>query len=185
MKKDFITVTPDGNSGNGEITLVADQNTGTDRSTIISVSGGGVSKTLNVKQKFAATYSVDRGTNRNIVYIENQVAIVHESAGIAGSILVPNIEFATNLNVSKGNTFRIVINKANSYPTDCYAEFILQPNYTDITSAWYVEASSMDSDSMVIECDRIGSGLGICAVGFVFLQDSYPICACTMRLIDN
>lgn len=41
MKKDFITVTPDGNSGNGEITLVADQNTGTDRSTIISVSGRG------------------------------------------------------------------------------------------------------------------------------------------------
>lgn len=185
MKKDFITVTPDDNSGNGEITLVADQNTGIDRSTIISVSGGGISKTLDVKQKFAAAYSVDGGANRNIVYIENQVAIVHESAGIAGSIMVPNVEFATNLNVSNGNAFRIVINKANSYPTDCYAEFILQPNYTDITSAWYVEASSMDSDSMVIECDRIGSGLGICTVGFVFLQDGYPICACTMRLIDN
>lgn len=185
MKKDFITVTPDSNSGNGEITVVADQNTGINRSTIISVSGRGVSKTLDVKQKFAVAYSVDGGANRNIVYIENQVAIVHESAGIAGSILVPNVEFATNLNVSKHNAFRIVINKANSYPIDCYAEFILQPNYTDITSAWYVEASSMDSDSMVIECDRIGSGLGICTVGFVFLQDGYPICACTMRLIDN
>jgi hypothetical protein len=41
MKKDFITVTPDNNSGNGEITLIADQNTGIDRSTIISVSGEG------------------------------------------------------------------------------------------------------------------------------------------------
>lgn len=41
MKKDFITVTPDSNSGNGEITIVADQNTGINRSTIISVSGGG------------------------------------------------------------------------------------------------------------------------------------------------
>lgn len=185
MKKDFITVTPDSNSGNGEITVVADQNTGINRSTIISVSEGRVSKTLDVKQKFAVAYSVDGGTNRNIVYVENKVAIVHESAGLAGSIMVPNVEFATNLNVSNGNAFRIVINKVNSYPTDCYAEFILQPNYTDITSAWYVEASSMDSDSMIIECDRIGSGLGVCTVGFVFLQDGYPICACTMRLIDN
>lgn len=185
MKKDFITVTPDSNSGNGEITVVADQNTGINRSTIISVSEGRVSKTLDVKQKFAVVYSVDGGTNRNIVYVENKVAIVHESAGLAGSIMVPNVEFATNLNVSNGNAFRIVINKVNSYPTDCYAEFILQPNYTDITSAWYVEASSMDSDSMIIECDRIGSGLGVCTVGFVFLQDGYPICACTMRLIDN
>ena len=41
MKKDFIIVTPDSNSGNGEITVVADQNTGINRSTIISVSGGG------------------------------------------------------------------------------------------------------------------------------------------------
>ena len=47
--------------------------------------------------------------------------------------MVPNVKFATNLNVSNGNAFRIVINKANSYPIDCYAEFILQPNYTDIT----------------------------------------------------
>lgn len=110
---------------------------------------------------------------------------MHESAGIAGSILVPNVQFATNPVVTNADTFRIVINKTNNYPTDCYAEFILQPNYTDITSAWYVEASSMDSDSMVIECNRIGSGLGVCTVGFVFLQDGYPICACTMRLIDN
>lgn len=41
MKKDFITVTLDGNSGNGEITVVADQNIGINRSTIISVSGEG------------------------------------------------------------------------------------------------------------------------------------------------
>jgi hypothetical protein len=87
--------------------------------------------------------------------------------------------------VTNADTFRIVINKANSYPTDCYAEFILQPNYDDISSAWFPGVSSIDSESIVIECTRIGSNLGISTVGFVFLQDGYPICACTMRLIDN
>ena len=51
MKKDFIDVSPDTGSNNGKLSVVASKNTGAERSTLVNVSGGGVSKTLTVNQK--------------------------------------------------------------------------------------------------------------------------------------
>lgn len=50
MKKDFVEVTPASGSNNGSFDVVCDENTGDTRSTVITVGGGGVSKTINVSQ---------------------------------------------------------------------------------------------------------------------------------------
>jgi hypothetical protein len=50
MNKDFVEVTNDSGSNNGSFDVVCGQNSGDERSTILTVSGGGVSKTVAVKQ---------------------------------------------------------------------------------------------------------------------------------------
>lgn len=50
MKKDFVEVTPASGSNNGSFDVVCDENTGDARSTVITVGGGGISKTVNVSQ---------------------------------------------------------------------------------------------------------------------------------------
>lgn len=57
MKKDFITVTPDSGSGNTTITVVANENTGNARSTPITISGGGITRTINVRQAEGIRYA--------------------------------------------------------------------------------------------------------------------------------
>lgn len=42
MKKDFIDVSPDTGSNNGKLSVVASKNTGAERSTSVTVSGGGL-----------------------------------------------------------------------------------------------------------------------------------------------
>lgn len=50
MNKDFVEVVNDSGSNNGSFDVVCGQNSGDERSTILTVSGGGVSKTVAVKQ---------------------------------------------------------------------------------------------------------------------------------------
>lgn len=50
MNKDFVEVTNDSGSNNGSFDVVCGQNSGDERSTILTVSGGKVSKTVTVKQ---------------------------------------------------------------------------------------------------------------------------------------
>lgn len=50
MKKDFVEVTPASGSNNGSFDVTCGENTGDIRSTVITVGGGGVSKTVNVSQ---------------------------------------------------------------------------------------------------------------------------------------
>ena len=49
MNKDFVEVANDSGSNNGSFDVVCGQNSGDERSTILTVSGG-VSKTVTVKQ---------------------------------------------------------------------------------------------------------------------------------------
>lgn len=51
MKKNFITVTPDGGNNDGSLSVTVGNNTGDARSEIITVAGGEISKTLNVNQR--------------------------------------------------------------------------------------------------------------------------------------
>lgn len=50
MNKDFVEVANDSGSNNGSFDVVCKQNSEDERSTILTVSGGGVSKTVAVKQ---------------------------------------------------------------------------------------------------------------------------------------
>lgn len=50
MNKDFVEVANDSGTNNGSFDIVCGQNSGDERSTILTVSGGGVSKTITVKQ---------------------------------------------------------------------------------------------------------------------------------------
>lgn len=50
MNKDFVEVVNDSGSNNGSFDVVCGQNSGNERSTILTVSGGEVSKTVAVKQ---------------------------------------------------------------------------------------------------------------------------------------
>lgn len=50
MNKDFVEVANDSGTNNGSFDVVCEQNSGDERSTILTVSGEGVSKTVTVKQ---------------------------------------------------------------------------------------------------------------------------------------
>ena len=51
MNKDFVTVATDSGSGNGHFSVVcAKNNTSAERNTVLNVAGGGITKTVNVKQ---------------------------------------------------------------------------------------------------------------------------------------
>lgn len=51
VKPDWITVTPTSGSNNGSFDVIAAKNTGVARNGIITVAGGGVSKTCDIVQK--------------------------------------------------------------------------------------------------------------------------------------
>ena len=51
MNKDFVEVANDSGTNNGSFDVVCEQNSGNKRSTILTVSGGGVNKTINITQK--------------------------------------------------------------------------------------------------------------------------------------
>lgn len=51
MQKDFLTITPDsGGGGSQEVTVQAGANYGDARSTTITISGGGIARTIDVSQ---------------------------------------------------------------------------------------------------------------------------------------
>lgn len=50
-KPDWIKINPTAGSNNGSFNVVADKNAGTSRNGIITVTGGGLSKTCNIVQK--------------------------------------------------------------------------------------------------------------------------------------
>lgn len=58
MNKDFVEVANDSGINNGSFDVVCGQNSGTERSTILTVSGGGVNKTINITQKTSKLGSI-------------------------------------------------------------------------------------------------------------------------------
>lgn len=50
MQKDFLTITPDSGEGSQEVTVQAGANYGNARSTTITISGGGIARTIDVSQ---------------------------------------------------------------------------------------------------------------------------------------
>lgn len=85
MKKDFVEVTPASGSNNGSFDATCDKNTGAARSTVITVEGGGVNKTINIIQKTPNLGSIDIAGG---VYYSNGTLSTIRSFGMSADIRV-------------------------------------------------------------------------------------------------
>lgn len=70
MKKDFLTITPDSGGGTTDITVAADQNQGNARSAQITISGGGIARTVSVSQS-GAVISYKYRINPELITVSN------------------------------------------------------------------------------------------------------------------
>lgn len=85
MNKDFVEVANDSGTNNGSFDVVCEQNSGNKRSTILTVSGGGVNKTINITQKASNLESIDIAGG---IYSSNGTLISIGSFGMRTDIRV-------------------------------------------------------------------------------------------------
>lgn len=83
MNKDFVEVANDSGTNNGSFDAVCEQNSGNERSTILTVSGGGVNKTINITQKASNLESIEIAGG---VYSSNGTLIAITNFGIIANI---------------------------------------------------------------------------------------------------
>ena len=93
MNKDFVEVANDSGTNNGSFDVVCEQNNGNERSTILTVSGGGVNKTIDITQKASNLESIEiaggvYSSNGTLITITNFGII----ANITASMTSPQIE---------------------------------------------------------------------------------------------
>lgn len=85
MNKDFVEVANDSGTNNGSFDVVCEQNSGDKRSTILTVSGGGVNKTINITQKVSDLESIEIVGG---VYSSNGTLVTIMSFGMSADIKV-------------------------------------------------------------------------------------------------
>lgn len=85
MNKDFVTVPNASGNSNGSFDVTCEQNGGNERSTILTVSGGGVNKTINITQKASNLGSIEIAGG---VYSSNGTLITIGSFGMIADIKV-------------------------------------------------------------------------------------------------
>lgn len=85
MNKDFVEVANDSGTNNGSFDVVCEQNSGNERSTILTVSGGGVNKTINITQKASNLESIEIAGG---VYSSNGTLVAIISFGMSTDIRV-------------------------------------------------------------------------------------------------
>lgn len=83
MNKDFVEVANDSGTNNGSFDVVCEQNSGNERSTILTVSGGGVNKTINITQKASNLESIEIA---GCVYSSNGTLVNIINFGIIANI---------------------------------------------------------------------------------------------------
>lgn len=85
MKKDFVEIANDSGTNNGSFDVVCEQNNGNERSTILTVSGGGVNKTINITQKASNLESIEIAGG---VYSSNGTLVAIVNFGMSTDIKV-------------------------------------------------------------------------------------------------
>lgn len=90
MNKDFVEVANDSGTNNGSFDVVCEQNSGNERSTILTVSGGGVNKTINITQKASNLESIEiaggvYSSNGTLISITNFGIIANITASVISS----------------------------------------------------------------------------------------------------
>lgn len=83
MNKDFVEVANDSGTNNGSFDAVCEQNSGNERSTILTVSGRGVNKTINITQKAPNLESIEIAGG---VYSSNGTLMTIINFGIIANI---------------------------------------------------------------------------------------------------
>lgn len=83
MNKDFVEVANDSGTNNGSFDVVCEQNSENERSTILTVSGGGVNKTINITQKASNLESIEIA---GCVYYSNGALATIINFGIIANI---------------------------------------------------------------------------------------------------
>lgn len=84
MNKDFVEVANDSGTNNGSFDVVCEQNSGNERSTILTVSGG-VNKTINITQKASNFESIEIAGG---IYSSNGTLVAIGSFGMSTDIRV-------------------------------------------------------------------------------------------------
>lgn len=85
MNKDFVTVPNASGNNNGSFDVTCEQNSGNERSTILTVSGEGINKTINITQKALNLGSIEIAGG---VYSSNGTLISIISFGMSADIKV-------------------------------------------------------------------------------------------------
>lgn len=85
MNKDFVEVANDSGTNNGSFDVVCKQNNGDERSIILTVSGGGINKTINITQKASNLESIEIAGG---VYSSNGTLVTIVSFGMNTDIRV-------------------------------------------------------------------------------------------------
>lgn len=85
MNKDFVEVANDSGTNNGSFDVVCEQNSGNERSTILTVSGGGVNKTINITQNASNLESIEIAGG---VYSSNGTLVTIITFGMSADIKV-------------------------------------------------------------------------------------------------
>lgn len=85
MNKDFVTVPNASGNNNGSFDVTCEQNSGNKRSTILTVSGEGVNKTINITQKALNLGSIEIAGG---IYSSNGTLIAIGSFGMSADIKV-------------------------------------------------------------------------------------------------
>lgn len=88
MNKDFVEVANDSGTNNGSFDVVCKKNSGNKRSTILTVSGGGVNKTINITQKALSLGSIEIAGG---IYSSNGTLVAIGGFGMSADIRVSMI----------------------------------------------------------------------------------------------
>lgn len=120
MNKDFVEVANDSGTNNGSFDVVCEQNSGNERSTILTVSGGGVNKTINITQKASNLGSIEiagglyssNGTLISIISfgMSTDIRVSMTSPQIGRFIFPTPIQEMDRVNGNRASFLRIKVN---------------------------------------------------------------------------
>lgn len=122
MNKDFVEVANDSGTNNGSFDVVCEQNSKNERSTILTVSGGGgVNKTINITQKASNLGSIEiaggvYSSNGTLVtigsfYMSTDIKVSMTSPQIGRFIFPTPIQEMGNINGNPTSFLRIKVNE--------------------------------------------------------------------------
>lgn len=160
MTKDFITVTPDNGSNNLGVKFKADVNNTTSvKSTIITISGGGLSESVNCNQK--------AGSNKTILLAQTGLR----------NVTTPQLGI-TSLNASpmqtSSTTFSLMFNKAIDIDRAQGSNFVSDDPQLN-TSFLSYNGVPQAKITFMWRANGVGGGMSDVAYGTLYFKDGTSV----------